>query len=409
MFSKKNFHKNGPITRISSIKDLTDSVTKIRSVMVFKQKSVSMLISIGGISIAVLAVVFVAIFPTILRLCRVGSAFTAKTVCAGYFVSGRPVEDILSYELNGLASSIFRFHVDAKTKTVIGYPLSKVFYDGIPTSSFSTYATAYYLGPELGCQVVHPNDQHQPVHPSPAVKLSARTNTQLERNIDLELQAFLDSQVTEESFKRNQTRATVVISGGYVVGESYQSLIGISNSTKLLGWSMTKSVQSIMLGAMIQQKVGGLTLEEKVQLLQKREGDGRPIRIFDLLSMADVNSEFPEYYDFFSSVPHMLYLSHSHGDFALNYSSSSKRKADHIQVTNRIPLMDGSDHQIDPKFSSLDSGYEWYYSSGVSNILASVIRSYFDNDEEYWKFPFESIFDKLGAAFTCGKESNYIF
>jgi CubicO group peptidase (beta-lactamase class C family) len=46
-----------------------------------------------------------------------------------------------------------------------------------------------------------------------------------------------------------------------------------------------------------------------------------------------------------------------------------------------------------PKAFSPDS--IWYYSSGTSNILTEIIKRQINNDQEYWKFPYDELFHKI--------------
>lgn len=71
------------------------------------------------------------------------------------------------------------------------------------------------------------------------------------------------------------------------------------------------------------------------------------------------------------AVPHMLFATDDYGHEALTNTAFRR---------------------IDRHPSST-----WYYSSGLSNVVAKEIRSYFATNEAYHRFPFEAIFNKIGA------------
>lgn len=48
------------------------------------------------------------------------------------------------------------------------------------------------------------------------------------------------------------------------------------------------------------------------------------------------------------------------------------------------------------KRKSTHSNLGWYYSSGLSNVLASEFRALFKSDEDYYAFPHEALFHPIG-------------
>jgi len=303
----------------------------------------------------------------------VGSGFTAKTVCSTLFLSGLSVETVTRYELAGLAASLYSFHVNEQKRTVTAHPV------GLPLPGFTQ--TAYFLGKRLGCQLknaIAPGDDSF-IETSPQRK-------SLDRNIDAVAQTFLDLQMTDAAFNTNHTRAALVLCRGKVIAEAYSHSLNITKDTPLLGWSMTKTVQAITIGSLLAQgKALNISLDSESKLLQSG------VTLRDMLSMRDVLPGFPESYEITDSVPQMLYESEDHADFARVYRAP--RSKSHIQNHNYLPLFDENNANT----------YQWYYSSGVSNVLAKEIRTYFKgNDKEYWAHPFKYVFDQIGAGtFGC--------
>jgi CubicO group peptidase (beta-lactamase class C family) len=191
----------------------------------------------------------------------------------------------------------------------------------------------------------------------------------------------------------NQTRAVVVLHKGNIVGERYQTGLGFHRDTRHLGWSMTKSIHTAVLGAAIQ--AGMLTLDTPLSLkdisyahrkkLIARNG-WKPLTFRDLLLMNDV-MEIEENYGILADISQMLYGETNNARFA-----SSR----HGKPIDAAP--------------SKHSAFDWYYSSGVSNIIASELRDLFETPEEYLAFPTTHLFAPIGAhSFAMEVDTEGIF
>ncbi|RMB61272.1 serine hydrolase domain-containing protein [Tessaracoccus antarcticus] len=98
------------------------------------------------------------------------------------------------------------------------------------------------------------------------------------------------------------TRAVVVLKGGELVAERYAE--GFDATTPQLGWSMAKSVTSLLVGRLVEQ--GGVELDDTQ--LRPEWTDGRAdISIDDLLRMTSGLS-WDETYDLGTPITRMLYL-----------------------------------------------------------------------------------------------------
>ena len=150
---------------------------------------------------------------------------------------------------------------------------------------------------------------------------------------------------------------------------------------------------------MIQQ--GMLNLSTPVQYtpgISHSCSKGSVITIADLLAMSDV-LPFEENYGIHAIVPKMLYAAHDAGLFA----SSAENTRD---IAHRAKELYQCSTQDD--FDS--DAHDWYYSSGVSNLLAREIRTYFSTDEEYWDFPRKNLFEPLGIPkFALGTDPSGSF
>ena len=64
--------------------------------------------------------------------------------------------------------------------------------------------------------------------------------------IDPELQALLETLLEQDNSRGLNTRALLLVHGGEIKAEAYGQ--GMTSESKLLGWSMAKSLNAIMLG-----------------------------------------------------------------------------------------------------------------------------------------------------------------
>jgi CubicO group peptidase (beta-lactamase class C family) len=331
--------------------------------------------------------------PHILHLLRVGSGFSALTVCSGVFVSDRTYDSLALNELAGISVTLFGVDIDKSQKVVYSFP---TFFDyelanrlGLPT------AVAAYINPQLGCRLITGgNVSHRP-HSG----LSAESRVELPLDINKDIQDFINWEFTEDAYKQNQTRAIVVLHNGKIVAEGYQDIIGVQEFTPLLGWSMTKSLHAAIVGAAINKGIFNITTPAKLSHMtsakrneiRQLNGD-KDITIGDLLTMIDILT-FEENYKIHGTVPHMLFASHDAALFASNVNSRTIEQ-----------------NAVQDKKLSSDFNFDWYYSSGLSNILAKEVRDLFNDDEKYWKFPQEAIFTPLGiSSFTVQTDPSGTF
>ena len=266
-------------------------------------------------------------------------------------------------------------------------------------------ATAKYLGPQFGCSLTMSTFQKQEeyydfdkmknlIHHSTTDNVCDENTSEFcelnDQNVDEVtvstpqhvdtncINKVLDHDFTEDALAKNQSRAIVVSYDGKLVAERYQTKLNIHKDTKLLGWSMTKSVFSTIVGAAINQ--GLLTLDTPLKLKNVKEehrhklierNNGKELTFRHLLQMHDILG-FVEDYGIMKDVVFMLYGTYE----TVKFSSSRPLYHD----DSRSPS-DG-----------------WYYSSAVSNLLSSEFKSIFSSEEDYWKFPHEHLFGKINAT-----------
>lgn len=160
---------------------------------------------------------------------------------------------------------------------------------------------------------------------------------------------------------QNRTRAVLVLYNDHLIAEHYAE--GFSPETKLLGWSMTKSITSAVLGVLAKQ--GKISLDQDHLFPEWDDDDRSRITLNNLLHM-NSGLEWDEDYGEISDVTKMLFL-----------------EEDMSEVQLRKPL-DG------------EPGKSWNYSSGTTNLLSRFIRDQFDSHQEYLDFWYTELIDKIG-------------
>ena len=135
-------------------------------------------------------------------------------------------------------------------------------------------------------------------------------------------------------------RALLVAKGGKILGEAYAQ--GADASTPLLGWSMAKSLTSVMLASL--EYRGLLDLAAPTSLGEWASDERAQIRVTDLLTMTD-GLAFSEEYNPGDDATAMLFDSPSAADYVLAKPAA---------------------HQPGTRFN---------YSSGTANVLARLYEN----------------------------------
>lgn len=164
-----------------------------------------------------------------------------------------------------------------------------------------------------------------------------------------------------ENSEGNTTSALVVIYKNQIIAEKYSE--GFTKDSRLVGWSMTKSLMSAVCGVMNQQ---GMINKDDFAPIEAWKNDERSqITINNLLQM-NSGLEWEEDYTKISDVTKMLYLE-----------------------------TDMTASQIHKKLIGKPNE-SWNYSSGTTNLLTGIIRQKFNTHQEYLNFWYSDLIDKIG-------------
>lgn len=161
--------------------------------------------------------------------------------------------------------------------------------------------------------------------------------------------------------KEHKTRSILILYKGYLIGERYAE--NFDKNSMILGWSMTKSVTSSILGVLHNQ--GKISLNQQ-NLFDEWKGDER--KNISLKNLLNMNSglEWLEDYGKICDVTKMLFVE---------------------------PKM--SKVQLEKQFVGKPNE-SWNYSSGTTNLLSEFIRNQFNSNQAYLDFWYREFIDKIG-------------
>ncbi|MFM1896207.1 MAG: hypothetical protein RLZZ385_1281, partial [Pseudomonadota bacterium] len=129
---------------------------------------------------------------------------------------------------------------------------------------------------------------------------------------DPSLQSTLEAMLAADNDAGLNTRALLVVKQGAIVAEAYGQ--GATTDTPLLGWSMAKSLTSVMLGNL--EYRGLLDIGEPPGFEVWQDDDRRDITVRDLLTMTD-GLGFAEAYDPGDDATAMLFTEPSAANYVL--------------------------------------------------------------------------------------------
>jgi CubicO group peptidase (beta-lactamase class C family) len=161
-----------------------------------------------------------------------------------------------------------------------------------------------------------------------------------------------------------KTRAVVVVYKGKIIAERYAP--GFDQHTKLIGWSMNKSVTNALVGILV--KKGKLTLDAPAKVAGWDSDDRKNITLNHLMH-ASSGLDWEENYGGTHGTNSMLFNKKDMGVYAAEAKAI---------------------HPPDEVF---------YYSSGTTNIISRIIRQTV-GDEGYYRFPYEELLFKIGMLNT---------
>lgn len=171
-------------------------------------------------------------------------------------------------------------------------------------------------------------------------------------------------QAVDMAFNNNEvqkTRAVLVIYKDQIIAERYVD--SLNRNSKLLGWSMTKSVLATLYGILSYER--GFSIDQPAKVEAWKNDERAKITYTDLFHM-NSGLEWEEDYAQISDVTRMLFQAK---DMA---KVQAEKKAAYAPNTH------------------------FNYSSGTTNLLSGLLRQEFDSYEEYLNFPYQKLIDRIG-------------
>ena len=309
--------------------------------------------------IGLLVYVFIAFLPIM-------TGMVAKTMCSCVYVLQRDPASVEQKEMAvfpGLSRAEVQFdNVDSSvTASLLGRKSEAVFRKGLGCTLIAERSAEALRKQKF--ELASPSLIRQDSLPWPGGdKLSGSlmegVNYQQIRNaID---SAFIDIDPDRPIY----THAVVVVYDGQVIAEKYAN--GFSKDSKMMGWSMTKSITNALVGILV--KEGKLKLEQPAPVIEWQTDERRKITLNNLLQ-ASSGLEWSETY-FLPGDFHNMYI---HSDDKGGYAASKEMK--------------------------YPANEHFEYSSGTTNILSKIIRQTV-GDADYYRFPYQRLFYKIGMYHT---------
>ena len=301
--------------------------------------------------------------------------FATKLLCSGVFVGGRNPQHFIENDLHapyGFDPSDLQVDIDRETgKVTLSLPdgptRSAVFHPGLGCTMIPSGETGIQFQPVEVTQDLPPAAESEwPMGDANATHSPATVDQEaMERALDF---TFDDAQ---HDFPQ-RARAMVVLHKGKIVGERYAP--GWTQESKLVSWSMGKSITSALIGILVGE--GELELDDPAPVAPWREpGDPRSeITIRHLLQMSS-GLKFERVEDVDDPAHFTPYNDHNYIYFgAVNvFEHSISRPQEHPPET------------------------VWRYRNCDPLTLGMLVKQTVEaRGEEYLTYPQRALFDRIG-------------
>lgn len=287
------------------------------------------------------------------------SGFSAKSVASGHFIDHRSQEMIEKGDNDIEMITLANNQIDEKgkfaTASVYGLKERKAIYrEGLGATLINDdfdVSKAYEVPKrtQLKNNLPFPYGNNEP-------------KDTIFSNIDYaKLEKAVANAFDKKGQKNKRTRSILVIYKDKIIAEKYNT--GFDKNSKILGWSMTKSITATMFG--ILQKQEKIDINKPAPIVEWANDERSKITIANLLQM-NSGLEWEEDYTKISDVTQMLFLSEDMTQSQINKPLVGKPNA------------------------------TWNYSSGTTNLLSGILRKQLKTHQEYLDFWYSALIDKIG-------------
>lgn len=291
------------------------------------------------------------------------TGYVSHTLCTNVLMIGRDQQGVeandLSYDQNRLTSSTVG---DGRVETTarlgpVTYTTTSVFRPGLGCSNIAGWSLeeVYKIGLKSPLQESGKSNSWPGVQANmpgvDAEKLNAAVGN-----------AFAET--TENLYEKKNTRALLVHYQGELIAEHYAQ--GFDGNTPLRGMSMTKSASSALVGILVGQ--GRLDIHQ-------------PAPVDGWSQLDDPRSQVTTH--------HLL-------NMIAGFDYNEAYESDPRNLLNTM-LMSQPDMAAFAAQTTLlgEPGNSWDYQTTHSVLLQQVIRNTIADDQAYFRFPREALFDKL--------------
>ncbi len=313
------------------------------------------------LTIFLLALLAVAItFPPIM------AGMAAKTVCSCVLVSDRSVESVKEKELQvfpGLASATIEITEDSTVRATVLFSTAEAIYrKGLGCTLLAERSKEEVKKQSINLATLPTYSQDTLDWPmGNRMQDTVLTGVDYARIKDAIKLAFIDKDPTKPA----NTLAVLAVYNGQIVGEQYAE--GRNANSKLMGWSMTKSITNALIGILVRE--GKLSVEANAPVPEWKGDERQKITLHNLLQASSGLDWSETYFNPFEDFHQMFIKSDDKGAYGAS------------------------------RLLKFEPGSVFQYSSGTTNILSRMIRQQI-GDADYYKFPYEQLFYKIGMCNT---------
>lgn len=285
------------------------------------------------------------------------TGYASKNLASNVFLAGRDAYLVNKIDhdmpLIGLAKSEINPKENAATASVYGLlPRKSVYKDGLGAVLTNESYDSHNF------KIIPKRLERSDSLPFPYGN-NGIVDTMLQ-NVDYDKLEYVLSSELSDSIQK--TRSLLVVHKNHIIGEKY--IDGFTKDTKILGWSMTKSILGTLYG--ILEYENKITLDYKpFPMVLDTNGPKEEITLNHLLRMQSGLAWDEDYFKI-SDVTRMLFLD----------SDMTKAQADNNVIAQPTEI--------------------WNYSSGTSNLLSGILRKQFKTHQEYLNFPYSILIDRIG-------------
>ena len=286
------------------------------------------------------------------------TGYPAKYLCSAVFVSNREQAEVEAMDLHfsvvKYAKNVVNFQDSSVTSTFLWGKSKAIYRKGFGATLLRQVSEDELR--KIKFPETWPN-YNQDTISWPLGDVVTDTTT----NIDKASLEQITTKLMDDEGYNGHAFAFMVIHNGIPAVEAYQP--EFNKKTRFLSWSMAKSFTNSLAGILV--KEGKWDVNTPVNLSEWNNDDRKNITINNLMQMQS-GLKWNEDYGARSDVTQMLYCEN---DFA--------------RFTYSQPI-------------DFPTGSKWYYSSGSVNVVNYLMRKAIGNDDDYYRFAYDQLFNKIG-------------